>query len=746
MGAAQAAEDFLPSEDIEHDPDSGRPAFLRAVRARWDALSIRWWEAAGYGSLLIVGLAMRLWDLGSRPLHHDESLHALYSWNLFTGVGYQHNPMMHGPFQFEANAILFLIFGDSDFSARLLYAVAGTLLIAMPLLLRSRLGRLGALCVSLLLAASPSILYFSRFARNDILMAVWTFGLVICMWRYFDEGRNRYLYIAAALMALAFASKESTYLVIGMLGLWSLLMAARPSLSAAFDQVEVEGLSPPAAFGRLIRSVRAQYAGWDGDFAKLSRPAIFFVFLISVTLPLWAAFAAIFQHTPLFSWTGLELAAPEGSPRIGDPVGGANVIAFALIGGLFALSVYIGHRWNWSLWWRCALVFYAIWTLLYTTFMTNPYGGLKSGIWQSLGYWIVQQGEARGGQPWYYYFAISSVYEFLPLFVGVIAVVWYIVRRDMFGIFLAYWALMTFLLYTIASEKMPWLLVGIALPFIVLAGRFLSEVIRRFDWRAVSRGGGWLIIPGVPVFAALLWNLALYPASEPTLVSVGMQLGMGAMILAIGALAVYWARCFGWAIFLRATLLLTVGMMLALTVRAGAVASYQNSAIPVEMLVYTQTSPDLTRLMSTLDETGEDTLIAIDSHNGFTWPWVWYFRGEQRAQFPTYNKDSFDNTPAAPIVVVHSRSRESADSKLMAEYGRGELVRHRWWFPEETYRGLTLGKIAGSLFDRSAWRGVMDYWLNREGVRHMIGSENSYVYFRKDIPSDYEGREEPGVP
>ena len=40
----------------------------------------------------------------------------------------------------------------------------------------------------MLLAFSPAMLYYSRFARNDILMAVWALGIVIAMWRYLDEG------------------------------------------------------------------------------------------------------------------------------------------------------------------------------------------------------------------------------------------------------------------------------------------------------------------------------------------------------------------------------------------------------------------------------------------------------------------------------------------------------------------------------------------------------------------------------
>ena len=39
----------------------------------------------------------------------------------------------------------------------------------------------------------------------------------------------------------------------------------------------------------------------------------FMVFLIVVTLPMWSAFAALFQHTPLLSWMNLTLAAGEGS-------------------------------------------------------------------------------------------------------------------------------------------------------------------------------------------------------------------------------------------------------------------------------------------------------------------------------------------------------------------------------------------------------------------------------------------------
>ena len=700
---------------------------------------IRWWEAVGYFALAVAGLGMRLWDLGTRAMHHDESLHALYSWKLATGEGYAHNPMMHGPLQFQANAALFFTLGDSDLTARILYAFMGTALILMPLLFRSRLGRLGALFAAVLLTVSPAMLYYSRFARNDILMAVWTFGLVICMWRYFDEGRNRYLYISAALLAFMFATKESAYLVVGMLGLWCFLMAMQPKLSRAWSSIETQGVSPPVALGRIADSVWRSFLSVLNE-SRRGGPASFMVFLIVVTLPMWSAFAALFQHTALLSWMNLTLAAGEGSARIGDPVGGGNVIAFAIVVGMIALSAYFGYRWNLWLWLGCANIFYIIWILLYTTFLTN-FAGVKSGIWQALGYWIVQQGEGRGSQPWYYYLLITSIYEFLPFLLGIAAAIYYARKRETFGVFLAFWALMTFALYTIASEKMPWLLVNIALPFIIMTGKFLSEVARKVEWRALTREGRYLLIFGVPAFAVLLWSLIGYSPSGAAGQDILIQAIAALALLGMVGVGIYMYRKVGHAQFLSISVLGIAALLLALSARSGVIAAYQNGDTPVEMIVYTQTSPDITRLLDTFDETGagSEIPVEIDSTSGFSWPWAWYFRDAKNVQYPVHNENSFNRSLGDQVLVVHSTNQSWADTGLSEVYLDGERIRHRWWFPEHTYRGLTPGKIVGGLLGRSAWRGAMNYWLNRDGVRDILGSEDSYVYFNATVPQDYEG-------
>ena len=136
------------------------------------------WEKTLYIILIILALATRLWGLGDRVQSHDESIHTKYSWNLYTGIGFQHHPLMHGPFLFHATALSYFFFGDNDFAARLPVALMGVALVAFPWLLRRWLGRAGALATAFLLLISPSIAYYSRYIRHDIPIILWALVVI----------------------------------------------------------------------------------------------------------------------------------------------------------------------------------------------------------------------------------------------------------------------------------------------------------------------------------------------------------------------------------------------------------------------------------------------------------------------------------------------------------------------------------------------------------------------------------------
>ncbi len=81
---------------------------------------------APFAVIALAALGLRLWELDGRTMHYDESLHVHYAWKLAIGEGYVHSPWMHGPFQVHIVALMFKLFSDSDFTARLAYALFGS--------------------------------------------------------------------------------------------------------------------------------------------------------------------------------------------------------------------------------------------------------------------------------------------------------------------------------------------------------------------------------------------------------------------------------------------------------------------------------------------------------------------------------------------------------------------------------------------------------------------------------------------
>ncbi len=702
---------------------------------------VQLWEYISYALLISVAFSMRLWDLGSRAFHHDESLHAYFSWELYSGRGLQHNPMLHGPFQFEANAALFFLLGDNDYTARLLYVIMGVALVVMPVLFRNRLGNMGAIITSLLLTVSPSMLYFSRFARNDIIMAVWTLGLVTCLWRYIDEGKNRYLYVAAALTALSFATKETSYLVTGLLGLFLVLVNIQRNWSAVIGKIHVQGMSPPKAFEHLARNIWSNVRQ-SVELRSISRETSFLLLLITLTLPQWSALFSVFQYTPLLDWANITLANPGTTSPIGAPSGIGTILATILVLGLLVSSAYLGYLWNWSIWWRSSIIFYLIWLSLYTTLFSHM-AGAGSGVWQGLAYWIVQQGEARGEQPLYYYAILTSIYEYLPLLIGTIACIYYIKRNSLFSYFLVYWCLGTFILYTIASEKMPWLLVNITLPLIVITGKFLGEIMREIRIKCSIKRDSAIIIPGIAVLLLLVWKLTFFEFDTYSMIDLLILILLVLSILAIIGLAYYYIIRFGSANLLYLSIISITVILLLLSIRTSITASFKNGDVPVEMIIYTQTSPDVPNLVQSIENIAEDMKLGkqlslhIDQTSGFTWPWAWYLRDYPNVVYPSYEDTPLEKEPEVPLILIHYKFYDDVKHLLSDKYEEGIRIKHRWWFPEEAYRNLTLGKFLGSFLVRDSWRTAMNYFLNRQGMRNRIGSEDAYLFCAKELPCDY---------
>src|SRR4051794_5573375 len=199
-------------------------------------------ELIAYGLLIAIALALRFYQLGDRPFHHDESQDAYFSWIFFKNGDYVYQPLLHGPLRFYLTAGMYELFGDSNFTARLAPALMGAAMVPLPYLLRDQIGRVAAFTAAVFLAAGPSYLYFSRFAREDIYFASITLMLLVAVFVFLHKPRRHHPAVIGALLALSFATKETTFITVFVAGSFFLVVLATRHRQLLLGPVRAVGL------------------------------------------------------------------------------------------------------------------------------------------------------------------------------------------------------------------------------------------------------------------------------------------------------------------------------------------------------------------------------------------------------------------------------------------------------------------------------------------------------------------------
>lgn len=203
------------------------------------ALTINW-EMVAYIVILSLAIFTRFYALGDRVMSHDESLHTRYSFDLYDSGFFEHTPLMHGPILFHFTALSYWLFGVNDYSARIYTAVLGVAIVMFPLLFRRWLGRTGAVLASLMLLASPLMLYYSRYIRHDmpsILSALIMFYAIMMYLSGPENQRRRahWLYLLSIGMIWNLGSKETAFIYIAIFGLFLTIYWVMRMLQHFFD-------------------------------------------------------------------------------------------------------------------------------------------------------------------------------------------------------------------------------------------------------------------------------------------------------------------------------------------------------------------------------------------------------------------------------------------------------------------------------------------------------------------------------
>ena len=643
--------------------------FVQMVRS----MTLEQW---GYVAMTLLGSGLRFWDLGLKPLHHDESLHAYYSMQLFQDAStYHYDPLLHGPFQFHAIAYVYYVAshlgvadgGVNDVTARAAAAILGSAMIPMCAFLRGRLGKAGALAAAFLLAVSPIFVYYSRFTREDIYFASFTFATVVASFTFCDERRLRWLLLSVGAFVLSYATKEAAFFNLAIFGgilggfiAWELgSRSVYPSVRGEL-KMDDEGKAAPRRL-RMPLGMK-EHAGV---------PALLLYFGLAGLL---AKLVLTWVSTTSRYLAGADVNGDQTvvQARLDQANQTVQQIETAVVGGLLLVLVAIAvlvlvvvlrrlfthpsgtpragslqrhglARWMdpmrqpllsalvripWAHWCCALVVALVIFSALFWIAPSHdpsvcPPGGatpstgsvcswsqgflqgMGNGLVQGIYYWIQQQQVARGGQPWYYYLILIPFYEQLIVLFGLGGLARCLARPNRFRLFVAFWFLANLYLYSWASEKMPWLALHMLLPLLLLAAIALEWALAKM--------------------LELLDDLA-----QHRLEGVGV-----------------FGRCYGGAMLsLVGGVLLLIPMLHSMIF----VTFVDPGEAQQEMLAYVQTTPDVTLVLSKIEALDQELyhgqhLLKIGVDNDSKWPFAWYLR-----DYSCVGYDYPDNDPTATLL------------------------------------------------------------------------------------------------
>lgn len=176
-------------------------------------------ETTLYLSAFLLAVAFRFAGLGTLPLSDAEAEWALQAFHLAQGTRPLLGPQ---PVYVLPTGSLFFLFGTTNFLARLLPALTGSLLTALPFLFRERLKPPPGLLLAFFLALDPGLIALSRQAGGPMPALAFT----LLAWAFWWKGHPR---MAGALAGLALLSGPALWP--GLLGMglaWGVWQVSQP--------------------------------------------------------------------------------------------------------------------------------------------------------------------------------------------------------------------------------------------------------------------------------------------------------------------------------------------------------------------------------------------------------------------------------------------------------------------------------------------------------------------------------------
>lgn len=440
-------------------------------------------------STLIIGVAafLRFYQLGLKPLHHDEGVNGWFLTTLFREGVYRYDPAnYHGPTLYYIALAFARIFGLETVPVRASMAVFGVLIVILALLLRRYIGRTGALFAALFLAVSPGMVFISRYFIHEIFFVFLGLGLVILV-VYFVEKRT------AGPIALTWAA----ILLLSVFSPTAFLIAdvASSGAVAAYWTIAVVLLAVEASLIYFVVRIVREWNGGSPVYALLASACAALLFatketafitlgtmlIAIVCVRIWLAIYAGPDYRPdddTISDTGLTWPAFREAVRLAG-------------GPLLILSA--------------AVVFIFLGVLLFSSFFTYWEGIGKAfeayTLWAKTG----NKDHTQSGKLAYLEW-VWDIEAPILLLSSVGAAIAFFKARHRFAMFVGLWAFGLLAAYSIIPYKTPWLALSFLLPMCIAAGYAVNEMSesRRV---AVKALGILAALAGAAFLAFQTWDL-----------------------------------------------------------------------------------------------------------------------------------------------------------------------------------------------------------------------------------------------
>jgi uncharacterized protein (TIGR03663 family) len=411
-------------------------------------------------AILVLGIVLRQWALGVPSFHPDEAIHTHFSAGF---ANYKYDPVYHGPLLYHLVAAVFGLFGQHDYTARLVPSLLGVGLLGLILgPMRPYLGNRGALASAALVAVSPSIVSYSRRLLHDSLVLFLTLGAVWCFLIALENGANtargRNARIGVvAFLTLFLTTKANCFFIAAMLGAfyfaWRLAGLIKiPS--------QVTKWAPPLLF--LFLNAAAIALPRDNTYTELIKDAQHKVFVIMAV-----GACCAFGLWLLTRQTGEEEQTDKKNWRQSSDL---TTYVLAAATALWLYVFLFGNGAQILTQWAHDLRHFPSQTL------ADGSQNARSAISKMLQYWGGQQKTPRLPGRHDYYIVLALLYE-VPVLLAALGGIWYAAKnRSTLTDLLLWWSFTSWAIYAVANEKVPWLLVHSILPLALLGGVWLGQV------------------------------------------------------------------------------------------------------------------------------------------------------------------------------------------------------------------------------------------------------------------------------